>query len=55
MSDFSIRFEEYENEDVFNVSKKTEGGNQKSEDKITSAVKVIFALLSICILFEFAV
>lgn len=54
MSDFSIRFEEYEDEDVFNFSKKTEGGNQKSEDKITSAVKVIFALLSICILFEFA-
>lgn len=57
MSDFSIRFEEYEDEDVFYGSKTSDrahSDNAKGEDKITNAVKVIFAILSVCIIFEFA-
>ncbi|MCR5495883.1 MAG: FtsQ-type POTRA domain-containing protein [Treponema sp.] len=56
MSDFSIRFEEYENEDVFANSKvAAEKSNESSvkEDGVTRAIKIIFILLSACIVFEF--
>ncbi len=53
MSDYSIRFEEYEDDSIFDApsaEKKSEG---RTDDRTTRAVKIIFAVLSVCILFEF--
>lgn len=57
MSDFTIKFDEYENEDVFSSPKipgeKNESGASR-EDGLTRVIKIIFMLLSACIAFEFA-
>lgn len=56
MSDFSIRFEEYEDEDVFKLpdadysEKKSE---EKDGDKTVHAIKIIFTILIFCVFFEF--
>ncbi|MBQ5999015.1 MAG: FtsQ-type POTRA domain-containing protein [Treponema sp.] len=56
MSDFSIRFEDYEDEDVFRLpesdnSKKTV--SEKEDDKTVHAIKVVFMILIACVFFEF--
>ncbi len=56
MSDFSIRFDEYEDENVFASSKISEDGksdNPSKNDSITRGIKIIFMVLSVCMVFEF--
>ncbi len=56
MSDFSIRFEDYEDESAFKLpdadysEKKSE---EKEVDKTVHAIKIIFTILIFCVLFEF--
>lgn len=55
MSDLSVRFDEFESDDIFsssNIEKKTDFEG-KRKDKMSKAVKIIFLVLSACILIEF--
>ena len=56
MSDLSIRFEEFEDEDVFDISSSKRKDSKNSDnktDKVAVAVKIIVFILAICVLLEF--
>ena len=56
MSDLSIRFDDYEDEDIFDMSSSELSENKKNEgktDRVAVAVKIIVFILAFCVFLEF--